>query len=211
MTTTEGSERFDEDQRRHREEREAGREERRREREARRRERKGRILHTRISDELAQDIRRVAEELRVPVSNLVRNVLDEAFSAVEYVSDNVGDLVEDIVDEAERAQRHFRRRHRHRRRGRRHPFHADTSVDVETAAPGEGDAEDASPDAGAESGRERPEFPEVVGWQPMLLNREQTCADCGRTLRRGKRAFRGLTESGLSPTTLCRTCVNERD
>ncbi len=209
MTTTEGSDHWDEDRRRRREQREAWREERRREREARRRERKERILHTRISEDLAQDIRRVAEQLRVPVSNLVRNVLDEAFSAVEYVSDNVGDLVEDIVDEAERAQRRLRRRRRHH--GRRHPFHAEPSDDVEPAAPGEGDAADASAGTRAEPGRERPEFQDVVGWQPMLLNREQTCADCGRTLRRGERAFRGLTELGQSPTTLCRTCVNERD
>ena len=59
-----------------------------------RRERKQRVLHTRISQQLAEDIGRLAEDLRVPVSNLVRNVLEEVFSVVETVTDNVGELIE---------------------------------------------------------------------------------------------------------------------
>ena len=70
-----------------------------------RRERKERVLHTRISQQLAQDIGRMAEDLRVPVSNLVRNVLEEVFSVVETVTDNVGELIEDVMDEAGRARR----------------------------------------------------------------------------------------------------------
>ncbi|MEN8181118.1 MAG: hypothetical protein ABFS46_01135, partial [Myxococcota bacterium] len=63
-----------------RREREALRAQRRRAREERRRHgRKERVLHTRVSDRLADDIREVADELRVPVSNLVRNVLEDAF------------------------------------------------------------------------------------------------------------------------------------
>ena len=53
------------------------------------RERKERVLHTRISEQLAEDIRAIADDLRVPVSNLVRNVLEEAFDAVERVSGDV--------------------------------------------------------------------------------------------------------------------------
>ena len=59
----------------------------------RHRARKERVLHTRISEQLSEDIRQMADELRVPVSNLVRNVLEEAFAVVETVTDNVGDLV----------------------------------------------------------------------------------------------------------------------
>jgi hypothetical protein len=70
-----------------------------------RRERKERVLHTRISQQLAEDIGRMAEDLRVPVSNLVRNVLEEVFSVVETVSDNVGELIEGVMDEAERVRR----------------------------------------------------------------------------------------------------------
>ncbi|UCE85284.1 MAG: hypothetical protein JSU66_13165 [Deltaproteobacteria bacterium] len=211
---SEGSDHRDGDRRR--EEREAWREERRREREARRRQRKGRILHTRISEQLAEDIRRVADDLRVPVSNLVRNVLDEAFSAVESVSENVGDLVEDIVEEAERAQTRMRRRRSQRHAGRGSRWHGSEdeapdrdAMDSDAHEDVEADIQDAEGEAAPR--RERPEFPDVVGWQPLLLNREQTCADCGRELGRGTRAFVGLTAAGLSQKTLCRACVNSRE
>ena len=90
-------------------------------RRARRRARKARVLHTRISDSLAEDIRRIAEDLRVPTSNLVRNVLEEVFDVVESVSDDVGGLFEEVLDEAEAARQRIatarsrgRRRHRPR-------------------------------------------------------------------------------------------------
>lgn len=94
------------------------------------RTRKERVLHTRVSERLAEDIRRVADDLRVPVSNLVRNVLEDAFDVVETVTGDVGSLLEDVLDEAEGASRrlqHARARRRQRsrrgnaRRGRRAP------------------------------------------------------------------------------------------
>ena len=74
------------------------------------RPRKERVLHTRISEQLAEDLRRIADDLRVPVSNLVRNALEEVFSVVETVTDNVGDLVEEVVEEAERVRERVRAR-----------------------------------------------------------------------------------------------------
>jgi hypothetical protein len=69
-----------------------------------RRGRKQRVLHTRISQQLAEEIGRMAEDLRVPVSNLVRNVLEEVFSVVETVTENVGEAIEGVLDEAGRAR-----------------------------------------------------------------------------------------------------------
>jgi hypothetical protein len=86
---------------------------------SRRRGRKERVLHTRISESLADDIRRIAEDLRVPASNLVRNVLEEVFDVVESVSDDVGELFEEVLDEAEAArQRIVQARSRSDRRRR---------------------------------------------------------------------------------------------
>jgi hypothetical protein len=80
-------------------------------------ERKERVLHTRVSESLARDIRRIAEDLRLPASNLVRNVLEEVFDVVEAVSDDVGGLFEEMLDEAEAARdRIARSRARSRRR-----------------------------------------------------------------------------------------------
>ncbi len=85
-----------------------------------RRCRKERVLHTRVSENLVEDIRRIAEDLRVPASNLVRNVLEEVFDVVESVSDDVGDLFEELLDEAEGArERIVRARSRSRRRANR--------------------------------------------------------------------------------------------
>jgi hypothetical protein len=84
-------------------------------------ERKERVLHTRVSESLARDIRRIAEDLRVPASNLVRNVLEEVFDVVEAVSDDVGGLFEEMLDEAEAARdriAHSRSRSRRRRESR---------------------------------------------------------------------------------------------
>lgn len=157
----------------------------------RRHGRKERVLHTRISEPLAEDIRRIADELRVPVSNIVRNVLEEAFSFVETVTDNVGDLVEDVADEADRVRARSRHHRHHRHRSRRH-----------RSRPPREESRRAGP--------EPPEFPDVVGWQPLILNQDRSCADCGEPLERGERVFAGLTGGGLSETTLCSDCMEDR-
>jgi hypothetical protein len=224
---------YDEFERRHRD-----REERRRDRagrreehkESRRRRRhaapKEKVLHTRISDQLSDDIRSVAEELRVPVSNLVRNVLEEAFSVVETVSENVGDLVEDILEDAESAQHRFRRYQRRLRRDEWTPHrddaHREDALDdldedpadepydsVSTAPEPAAEAVAAQPEteSGSEPERSRPPFAEVLGWQPLVLNRAQACADCGVQLQKGDRAFLGVTSGGLSEIALCSECV----
>ena len=148
--------------------------------------RKEHVLHTRISDDLADDIRRLAEDLRVPASNLVRNVLEEAFSVVETVTENVGEFVDDVVEEAARAR--TRMRHRRSRGGARRRPVRDRDVDEP----------------------ERAEFPEVVGWQPMILNRKQSCADCEEPLERGEEAFVGLGATGFTHRYLCSDCSEVR-
>ena len=126
--------------------------------------RKERVLHTRISEQLAGDIRQIAEDLRVPVSNLVRNVLEETFSVVERVSDNVGGVIEEVIDEAARARDRIERRMRR-----------------EWQRPQRERGEDSDPHT---TRRPRPEFSEVAGWQPLILNRANACADCGAALRK---------------------------
>ncbi len=191
-----------EERQRERAERQRERARRRAERERHHGERKEKVLHTRISEQLSDDIRRMAEELRVPVSNLVRNVLEETFSVVETVSENVGELLEEVLDETEVARSRYRGR---RRRHRRHWHHDEAGpVDAEEAADA-AEAADAEPDAAP-----RPEFPDVLGWQPLLLNRDADCGDCGRGVPRGERAFVGVGAQGLSSTVLCRECTEAR-
>ncbi|MEN8162081.1 MAG: hypothetical protein ABFS41_18570, partial [Myxococcota bacterium] len=154
------------------------------------RERKQRILHTRISEQLADDIRAIADDLRVPVSNLVRNVLEEAFSAVERVSGDVGELIDDVIEEAEVASERYRRyrdRVRDRARERAQERAATEGVRETEETPEYRSAADvAEPDALAR----------VVAWQPVVLAAERRCARTGRTLRPGERAYLGLGDAG---------------
>ena len=137
----------------------------------------------------------MAEDLRVPVSNLVRNVLEEAFSVVEAVTDNVGDLIEDVVDEAERTRGRIRSRRHHLRDRQRHRR--------DRCARARPDGVDAEP-------AEREPFPDVVGWQPLILNQPKSCADCEEPIERSERGFAGMTAAGLSEIYLCRDCMDAR-
>ncbi|HBZ68571.1 MAG TPA: hypothetical protein DEP35_01970 [Deltaproteobacteria bacterium] len=206
----------------------------------RERGRKERVLHTRISEQLAEDIRRVAEDLRVPVSNLVRNVLEETFSVVESVTDNLGTWLEDVATEVGRgspgARRHRWARPRARERegeeaagGERdeaawekpweEPSPASPKKDPEDglgapsspAREGETPPERPADSGGAPSPGGRPDFSQVLGWQPLVMNRPQSCADCERLLVRGDRAYLGLTQSGVSGLVLCRACMDARE
>jgi hypothetical protein len=161
---------------------------RRRARERRaRRDRKERVLHTRISDDLAEDLRKMADDLRVPVSNIVRTVLEDAFSVVEKVSDNVGELIEEVVDEAEAASERLRRRYGHRRRHGRRAYRSDDR-ELETDQP---------------EARE----PAVLGWQPLMLARAGRCSDCGGALARGAQAWAAVTRAGVGSALLCEDCL----
>ena len=53
---------------------------------ARRAERKERVLHTRVPEVLIEDLKQLAEGMKVPVSNLVRTALEEAVGALSAVN-----------------------------------------------------------------------------------------------------------------------------
>ncbi len=198
-------------------------------------------MHTRISDELDESLRRAAEELRVPVSNLVRNLLEDAVDVVETVTDNVGDLVEDVVEEARDFGHRFEDRWRHRVRetrergrdagerakegGRVAREAAEIARDVAYKARDAAlhaveslrdDREDeARDDAGVET-PSRPEaqpleFPDVAGWQPLVLNAEQECAGCGRHLFRGDSGYLAVGDPKHTTTYLCENCLESLD
>jgi hypothetical protein len=189
------------------------------------RPRKERVLHTRVSEQLSEDIRRAADDLRVPVSNLVRNVLEEAFGAVERVSDEVGGFLEEVLGETQSARddlRRLRRRVKHlaRRQRRRFARRSEERWDEEEAPADDLDpAEEPQPDRletfesevpPAPRPPEPPAFPDVIGWQPLLANAAARCAACGRRLEPGERVFAGATERGLSRTLLCAPCLRSR-
>jgi hypothetical protein len=60
-------------------------------------EKKDKILNTRISEALHQELIDQSNKLKIPVSNLVRNILEDAVKFVGELSGNVENLVGDFV------------------------------------------------------------------------------------------------------------------
>ena len=50
---------------------------------------KERVLHTRVPAVLERELKRFAENLRIPVSNLVRTILEDAVNVADAASENV--------------------------------------------------------------------------------------------------------------------------
>ena len=76
-----------------------------------------------------------------------------------------------------------------------------------------GDQDQAAPEAGSGSSQElRPAdlFPDVLGWQPLVLNRDFECGCCARNLHAGESAFLGIASQGLTEVALCGRCAGRR-
>jgi hypothetical protein len=147
------------------------------------RHRHERWLHTRITEELEDALKREARRLRSPVSLVVRNVLEAAL-----------DLVDDVVDggvgrgRAAGEPGHPRRAQAHRR-------------------PHEGERNGAARDRDR---RPSASLDDVYGWHEVLLNRDARCATCAAALAAGEPAHRGLREDSSGPAVfLCSRCVAE--
>jgi hypothetical protein len=149
--------------------------------------RKERWLHTRISEALADALQREARRRRLPVSLLVRNVLEGAL-----------DLVEDMV-ETRLAATATPRRGRHDGRGSR-PAPRDPSYDPRRAVY----AHARAARAGNVSGDG---LDDVYGWQELIIHRAAACGRCKASLAAGTRTFRGLREHDGPPVFLCAACV----
>ena len=54
-----------------------------------RRARKERVIHTRVPAPLEAELKRFAEELRIPVSNLIRTILEDALAAADQAGERV--------------------------------------------------------------------------------------------------------------------------
>lgn len=129
--------------------------------------RKERVIHTRVPAVLEQELKRLAEGLRVPVSNVVRTILEDAVDAL----DSVGELAEGEL-------RGVRDRLRQRREQLR-------PHDEPRPAPLAG----------------------VVGFQPLLLARDERCTLCGRALAAGSQAYLGIGAPDGARVLIDRGCL----
>lgn len=72
--------------------------------------RKERVLHTRVPAVLERELKRIAETLRVPVSNLVRAVLEDAVAVADHASENVETRLKTFASSLEHERDKLRRR-----------------------------------------------------------------------------------------------------
>ncbi len=113
--------------------------------------RKEEYLGARVPGELRAKVIARANDLGIPVSILIRNILEEAFPAA----------IEEKVTK--------------------------------------GPAEQASviPEM---------QFPNVIGWEQITLNRPMVCTSCAQLIQSGVRVTLGLTSPGDEHVILCNKC-----
>jgi len=134
--------------------------------------RKERVLHTRVPAVLEQELKRVANAWRVPVSNLVRALLEDALDTIDVVGAKAeGELRE--VAEMLASERNRIRRKSSERLGRI------------AGAPGQ--AEKASPFE--EGAVPRDPLEGAVGVTPITLVHDAVCGVTGEQLVAGSEAY----------------------
>src|SRR5271169_1542610 len=73
------------------------------------RARKERVIHTRVPAPLEEELKRFAEELRIPVSNLIRTILEDALAAADQAGQRVERGLRDSAERLAHGRDHLRR------------------------------------------------------------------------------------------------------
>lgn len=187
-----------------------------------RRPRKERVLHTRVSEDLEEELKKRAADLGVSVSNLVRNVLSNTIEMVEDIVQDATQMAETTRHSAEGiaaqvadAKRHAEGFASHVADATRHSAEdlaaqvADAKRHAEGFASSVADATRNSAEdfalqvaplwSNAKSA--------VLGWQEMVLERNAVCDRCNTILKRGDKGAAGVFSGPSQPTFLCPSCL----
>lgn len=201
------------------------------------RPRKDRLIQTRVPRDLEQALKRQAEQRRLSVSHLIRNVLEDAFDLVDGVIEHVDVLVADSQDLGRQVRRDARDLARRAQGvGRRtepgeEPSGAGPDGDSARAdRPSGAASEGAGPQQGGPqgpAGAPAPQAPaeaplaaprpyrnldHILAWNPVTLNRAAQCSGCAASLARGEPAHLGVAETpGSPPEWLCDACLRALD
>lgn len=143
-------------------------------------ERKDRVIQTRVPKDLESTLKEAAEQKRMTVSHLIRNVLEDTFNLVDGIVADSSALVEHVTRDARR---------------------------LAATARGESLGKPLTP---AKQGGTLASqlLDNVDAWQDVIVNKPGQCIECGKDLNRGERAFRGLTTAPEIPVVwLCSDCI----
>jgi len=75
--------------------------------------RKERVLHTRVPAVLERELKRFADSLRIPVSNLVRTILEDALSVADAATENVEERLRRAAEHLEKEREKLKKRLEH--------------------------------------------------------------------------------------------------
>jgi hypothetical protein len=75
--------------------------------------RKERVLHTRVPAVLERELKRFAENLRIPVSNLVRTILEDALSVADLATEGVEERLKRAAYHLEKEREKLKKRMEH--------------------------------------------------------------------------------------------------
>jgi hypothetical protein len=142
-------------------------------------DRKERVLHTRVPAVLEQELKRLAGSLRVPVSNVVRTILEDAVTTLDQVGRAAEDGVRDVANRLSKGRDRLRSK-------------AGESVAplVDTPEPAA-----VAPLQG------------VIGFQLLRLARREACTLCGAPLEPGQEAHLGIRDGGGPRVLLGAECL----
>jgi hypothetical protein len=164
------------------------------------RSRKERVLHTRVPGVLEDELKRLATSLRVPVSNVVRAILEDAVEAADRVSRRTEGGIRGWSDRI--AEERVRLRER-------------VVPPRPTPAPSESSPQRApasqpAPSTRAESTAPVAPLAGVLGFQQIFLATAAHCVLCGRALAAGDEAFLGIRETPGPRVLVGRECLPGR-
>ena len=138
---------------------------------------KERVLHTRVPAVLEEELKRLATALRMPVSNLVRAVLEDAVDAVDAASERAEGELKGMVSRIHQQRKTLRGAVQQSAREKTGNT-PDAAIKVDAPS---------CPDAS-------PQLDGIVGVQRLTLITDSTCTVCGRALPRGSEACRGVRD-----------------
>ena len=133
---------------------------------------KEKVLHTRVPAVLEEELKRLATNLRVPVSNVVRAILEDAVDAVDTVGEVAEGELLGFVHRVSRQRDNLRGRVTRAREKRTDEVPPD---DEELCCPAASDALDGA-----------------FGFQTLVLAAPAQCAVCDRALPAGSKVSRAL-------------------
>ncbi|MCZ6464314.1 MAG: hypothetical protein O7A09_08235 [Proteobacteria bacterium] len=142
-------------------------------------ERKDRLIQTRVPRQLESTLKQEAQRQGTTVSELVREILEDALDLVDDVVADVDSIVNDAVALGRQVAAGAKR----------------VAATARGRAPGRPRADG--------------DLANVDAWNEVVLNRELQCSRCSAVLAKGERAFTGIGDSDQPRAWLCAACRAE--